>query len=127
MAIDIGTRIKELRKLAGLSQEELGRRVGVQRAAINKYEKGTVTNIPIQTLEQMATIFDVSPTYLVGWSGNEGNQLAVETKIIQGVDRLFGKDALEMLETFTELSPKGKKKVLEYMNDIYQIEVMKLN
>ena len=42
---DIGIRIKKLRTLAGLSQEELGRRVGIQRAAINKYEKGSVTNI----------------------------------------------------------------------------------
>ena len=37
-----GTRIKELRKLSEMSQEELGRRVGVQREAINKYEKGSV-------------------------------------------------------------------------------------
>ena len=37
-----------------MSQEELGRRVGVQRAAINKYEKGTVSNIPLSTIEQIA-------------------------------------------------------------------------
>ena len=120
MTIDIGTRIKELRTLAGLSQEELGRRVGVQRAAINKYEKGTVTNIPIQTIEQMAMIFDVSPTYIVGWN-HEGNDLAVETKVIQGVDKLFGKDALEMLEMFVELNPQGKKRVLEYTLDVNRI------
>ena len=42
-----GERIKELRLLAEMSQEELGSRVGVQRAAINKYEKGTVENIPV--------------------------------------------------------------------------------
>lgn len=118
MTIDIGTRIKDLRKLAGLSQEELGRRVGVQRAAINKYEKGTVTNIPIHTIEQMAIIFDVSPTYLVGWDGSEGNQLAIETKIVQGVDRLFGKDTLMVLELFVELNPSNKKKALEYLQDL---------
>ena len=120
MTTNIGTRIKELRTLSGLSQEELGRRVGVQRAAINKYEKGTVTNIPIQTIEQMAMIFDVSPTYIVGW-GNEGNDLAVETKIVQGVDKLFGKDALEMLEMFVELNDQGKKRVLEYTLDVNRI------
>lgn len=37
--INPGTRIKELRTIADMSQEELGRRVGVQRAAIQKYEK----------------------------------------------------------------------------------------
>ena len=118
----IGQRILELRKLSGLSQEELGNRVGVQRAAINKYEKGTVTNIPIQTIEKMAVVFDVSPSYLVGWDSVGGNDLAIEVKIIQGVNQFFGKDAVELLEVFTELNPAGKKKVLNYIDDISRIE-----
>ena len=73
---DIGIRIKKLRTLAGLSQEELGRRVGVQRAAINKYEKGSVTNIPIHTIEKIASVLDVSPTYIVGWNTSISNELS---------------------------------------------------
>ena len=34
-----GKKIKELRLMSGMSQEELGKRVGVQRAAIQKYER----------------------------------------------------------------------------------------
>lgn len=119
--MSMGKRIRELRKLNGMSQEELGRRVGVQRAAINKYEKESVTNIPIQTIEQMAMIFEVSPTYIVGWNNNEGNELAIETKIVQGVHQIFGKDALDMLEMFVELNPQGKKRVLEYIVDVGRI------
>lgn len=121
MTITIGQRILELRKLNGLSQEELGNRVGVQRAAINKYEKGTVTNIPIHTLEQMAVIFDVSPSYLVGWDSIGGNDLAIEVKIIQGVERFFGKESVELLEMFTELNTTGKKKTLDYVQDIGRV------
>lgn len=117
----IGQRILELRKLNGLSQEELGNRVGVQRAAINKYEKGTVTNIPIQTIENMAVVFDVSPSYIVGWDSPGGNDLAMEVKIVQGVDHFFGKDAVELLEAFTELNQVGKKKSLEYVQDLGRI------
>lgn len=80
MKSTIGSRIHDLRKLARMSQEELGRRVGVQRAAINKYEKGSVTNIPIQTIERIANTFDVSPTYLIGWSADSFNQLAMGGK-----------------------------------------------
>lgn len=61
-----GEKIRELRVMADMSQEELGKRVGVQRAAIQKYEKGTISNIPLETLEKIANIFNVSPTYLVG-------------------------------------------------------------
>ena len=118
MTVNPGERIKELRLLSEMSQEELGRRVGVQRAAINKYEKGTVTNIPIQTIERMAQVFDVSPAYIVGWNNQEAN-LSAEVKIIQGVSFFYGKEAVELLESFNNLTPKGKKKVLQYVDDIY--------
>ena len=119
MSISPGTRIKELRLLAEMSQEELGKRVGVQRAAINKYEKGTVENIPIKTIERIATVFNVSPTYIVGWNGDEGNPLSAEVKIIQGVKLFYGKEAVELLEYFNNLTPKGKKRILQYLDDIY--------
>lgn len=125
MSICPGTRIKELRSLAGMSQEELGKRVGVQRAAIQKYEKGTVENIPIRTIEKIATVFDVSPTYIVGWNGDEGNPLAVEVKVLQGVKRFYGNDSVELLEGYTNLNADGKKRVHQYINDIaplYSVE-----
>lgn len=113
-----GERIKELRLLAEMSQEELGKRVGVQRAAINKYEKGTVENIPIKTIEKIAQVFDVSPAVIVGWNTREAS-LSAEVKTLQGVKLFYGAEAIELLESFHNLNPKGKKKVLQYLNDIY--------
>ena len=121
MATIMGQRIKELRTLADMSQEELGRRVGVQRAAINKYEKGTVENIPIVTIEKIAQVFDVSPQYIVGWNGDESNPLAAEVKIIQGVSRFFGADAVELLELYLSLNTLGKKRALQYLCEIERI------
>ena len=117
----IGTRIKELRILSGLSQEELGSRVGVQRAAINKYEKGSVTNIPLSTIEKMARVFDVSPNYIVGWHDNKIDHLALEVKILQGVSRFYGKDSVDLLECYMELSKEGKKRVLTYACDMIKL------
>lgn len=113
-----GERIKELRLLSEMSQDELGKRVGVQRAAINKYEKGTVENIPLKTIEKIAQVFDVSPSYITGWSSEEAS-LSAEVKIIQGVKLFYGKGAVELLESFDSLTPKGKKRVLQYLDDIY--------
>lgn len=114
----IGERIKYLRTLADMSQEELGSRVGVQRAAINKYENGSVTNIPIATIEKMAKVFDVSPTYIVGWDEIKSNPLAAEIKILQGVKKFYGQDAVELIESYTSLTPKGKRKVAEYASEM---------
>ena len=119
--ISPGTRIKELRLLSGLSQEELGKRVGVQRAAINKYEKGSVTNIPLSTIEKMATVFDVSPTYIVGWDDSQMNPLALEVKVLQGVSKFYGKEAVELLECYMEVSKEGKKRLLMYACDMTKL------
>ena len=119
--ISPGMRIKELRTLAGMSQEELGRRVGVQRAAINKYEVGAVTNIPIATIEKIASVFDVSPTYIVGWNETASNPLSAEVKVLQGVKTFYGKDSVDLLEGYVSMSPTGRKKVLQYLDDMSRL------
>ena len=121
MTVSPGTKIKELRQLHGLSQEELGRRVGVQRAAINKYEKGTVTNIPIETIEKIANIFEVSPTYLVGWDTTPTNPLAVEIKVIQAVNSLFGADVVDLMETYVGVNRIGQRKIQTYAEDMWKL------
>lgn len=122
-----GTRIKYLRQLTNMSQEELGRRVGVQRAAIQKYEKGTVENIPLKTIEKIATVFNVSPTYIVGWNNDEPNPLSAEVKILQGVKNFYGSECVDLLEDFTHLNSIGKRRVRQYVRDmslIYEEEVL---
>lgn len=121
MTVSPGTRIKELRTLAEMSQEELGRRVGVQRAAINKYEKGTVSNIPITTIEKIANVFDVSPTYIVGWDQKKSNPLATEVKILQGVKTFYGGDAVHLLEAYSNLTSDGKRRVFQYALDMERL------
>ena len=121
MTINPGTKIKELRTLVNMSQEELGKRVGVQRAAINKYERGVVENIPLKTIEKIANVFDVSPTYIVGWTFENSNPLAMELKVLQGVKNFYGADALDLLEDYVILNSKGKRRVIEYAVDMRKI------
>lgn len=69
----IGKRIKELRTRKGLTMEELGNAVGLQRAAINKYESGVVVNIKRATIEKLALVLDTTPAYLMGWPESESS------------------------------------------------------
>ncbi len=50
--IDIGLRIKYLRKQAGLSQEKLARKIAFDRTIISKIESGKY-NVTVNTLEQI--------------------------------------------------------------------------
>jgi repressor LexA len=65
--MEMGERIKMLRKINGFSQEELAQKLELKNSAIQKYENGTVENIKRSKIEQLAKIFNVSPAYIVGW------------------------------------------------------------
>ena len=66
-----GERIKKLRLEKNMSQEELGEKVGVQKAAINKYETGIVVNLKRGMIAKLADALDVSPSYLMGWDDDD--------------------------------------------------------
>ncbi len=57
--IDIGLRIKFLRKQAGLSQEKLARKIAFDRTLISKIESGKY-NLTINTLKQICDGIGVS-------------------------------------------------------------------
>ena len=118
MSGEIGRKIKELRTLHGMSQEELGKRIGVQRAAIQKYEKGAIENISVKTIESIANIFDVSPTYLTGWDNVSQNNLAVEVRLLQAIKVVYGKDCVDLLEGYINLNKQGQVKCHQYIEDI---------
>ena len=63
--MDIGAKIKEARIAKGMTQEELGQLLGVQRSAIAKYEKGRVVNIKRGTLKKISDILGIRPSELI--------------------------------------------------------------
>ena len=58
----IGELIKKVRQNNGMTQQQLADALGVQRAAISKYEKGIVPP-NITTLEKIATALEVPISY----------------------------------------------------------------
>lgn len=63
--MEIGQKIKKARLERGLTQQELGDIVGVQKSAIAKYENGRVVNIKRSTLQKIAKALNIRPSELV--------------------------------------------------------------
>ena len=61
----VGEKIKSLRKSMGLTQTELGDKVGVKKNAVSKWECGRVEDIPTSTIKALATLFGVPTSYLI--------------------------------------------------------------
>lgn len=63
---EIGNRIKQKRLNRGWTQTELGERLGVGAAAVNKWELGVVKNIKRELLQQLVLQLGIHPATLIG-------------------------------------------------------------
>ena len=62
----LGEKIRKRRIELGMTMDDLGNAIGVQRSAINKYEKGFITDLMRSTIQALANALNVSPLYLLG-------------------------------------------------------------
>lgn len=69
----IGKRIKELREKRGMSQVDLADKISVSKQTLYKYENGIITNIPSDKIEGIAKVFNISPSYLMGWKDDDAD------------------------------------------------------
>lgn len=101
-----GERIRQLRTEHQMTQEELGAKVGVQKAAIYKYENGLIVNLKRSTIEKLALVLDTTPTYLMGMEDDESEQTTLTSA------------QASLLAVFNELNEEGQSKVIGYAEDL---------
>ena len=81
-----GRRIKELRENLGLTLEEVGKRLGVNKSTIKRYEDGVTRRITIATYEKLAAILDTSVLYLMeGENDNKESSLAKPLNVMHAI------------------------------------------
>lgn len=99
-----GERIRQCRIINHLTQDDVARYIGIGKQAVYKYEIGAVTNIPLENLVKMASLFRTTPTYLAGWSddGAPTEQFSEDeyrlVDLYRGADDRARRDALRILE-----------------------------
>lgn len=120
--MNMGEIIKMLRLREGMSQEELGKQIGVKRAAVMKYEKGDIENLKHSTIFTLANIFNVSPNFIMGWGEGEDTPSLKEVKIFESIRLQYGEEAVEILQTFLQLNKVGRDKLINLANDFKEIE-----
>lgn len=103
--MNVGELIKQLRIKKGLSQEDVGKHVGVQRAAVQKWESGLVQNLKRETIKKLADLFEVSPAAFFDDALEEGNAVVLGVKLVDvplfaSVSAGFGTTQEEAIGTY---------------------------
>lgn len=82
----VGEKIKEVRELKGMSQEELAKKMGYKdRSSISKIEKDNDDNISLNTVQKAADALGCSPLYLMGW--DDDSSIEVEKQRSERLDK----------------------------------------
>lgn len=107
--MEIGKTIRDARLAKGLTQEELGNMVGVQKSAIAKYESGRVVNIKRSTLQKLAIALNL-----------KGSDLIPETPTID--DGGLSDEVLKLID-FAKTVPEDKAAmILQVMKSIVEAD-----
>lgn len=103
-----------------MTQEKLGELLGVKKAAVQKWESGTVKNLKRDTIKKLSEIFGVSPAAFIG--SEERTELSVDTDrgiyeipVYESVSAGFGSYADSSVAEYTVLNVKNPAEVPNLM------------
>lgn len=107
----IGDKIRLHRKALGLTQTELGEKLGVKTNAVSKWECGRVDDIPTSKIKAMAKLFDVQPSYLID-----------EKQPAPTNDGELGEEDKKLLMMIHNLSPENRERIVAIIEALAGLE-----
>lgn len=112
--MDIGQKIREARLAKGMTQEELGAILGVQKSAIAKYESGRVVNIKRSTLKKISDVLGIRPSELI-YEKIESNPVgAAELHF----EIIMDEDIRDIFDDFKSLDANQRKLVKDLVHSL---------
>lgn len=106
----VSDRISILRRTKRMTLEHVASYIGVTKSTVQKYESGSVDNIPLNKISALAELFNVSPAYLCGWTDSETEEVldALEEEIQRMYRSLTNKQKIIIYDTVKELYTNWK-------------------
>ncbi len=122
-----GERVKEVRKFKKMSMEQFGERLGVQKSAISKIEKGD-RSLTEQMLKAICREFNINEEWLRTGDGEMPQKLSEDEEIADlvsdvledGKNNAFYGIILEIIRTYNELSPGSQEVIRQFSEKLVE-------
>lgn len=111
-------RIKELRIALRLTQEDFGKVIGVQRAAVNKWEKG-INGVADSMILSICREFGVNEHWLRTGEGEMFEQTRESVLDRLAAEYSLDKEQVSVIENFLDLSPQERTLFLTQMRKVF--------
>lgn len=107
---EIGNRIKNKRKERDMTLEEVGKRAGMARQTLSRYETGVITKIPLDKIEVIAYALRTTPAYLMGWE-DDPDKPRTDNSAEQEIQRLLEHfaahpEGMNLLKSLKDAAPE---------------------
>lgn len=101
--MSMNEKIRYLRKLNGLTLEDVGSAVGVGKSTVRKWENGDIENMRRDKIASLAAALHTTPAYLMGWEEEEAVPAAVKIPVLGKVAAGIPISAVENIIDYEEI------------------------
>ena len=119
--MDINERFKELRKAFGLSQEELGNKIGLSKSGISNIESGT-RNVTDKHIKLICSEFPINEDWLRTGAGEMKKKTPFDT--MEQLKKEFNLDdfSFNLVHEYLKLAPAQREKVRDFFYRVIESE-----
>ncbi|WP_040328562.1 helix-turn-helix domain-containing protein [Clostridium ihumii] len=100
-------RIKNRRIELMLSYQDLANKTGLSKSTLQRYETGSIKNMPLDKLEILAEALNIEPYYLMGWDIKK--------------DTTLSKNEIALLDKYNKLNDLGKSEANKRVSELTEI------
>ena len=122
-ANNIVKRIKKRRLELGYSFQDLADKTNMSKSTLQRYETGTIKNLPLDKLDVLASALQTTPSYLMGWDKvkedpkKKGIKIPVLSRVAAGIPIEMIEDILDYEEISEDMAKHGKYFALKIQGD----------
>lgn len=114
---DVSNKIKDLRKAKNMTLEDVGKKVGVGKSTVRKWETGMIVNMKRDKIAALAKALDTTPAYLMGWEEIESkNDLIAEVVLKMRTDETF----MSVVESLYKLDKDKLETINQMLNTLFK-------
>ncbi len=121
--MDINERFKQLRKSLGLSQEELGNKIGLSKSGISNIESGT-RNVTDKHIKLICSEFPINEDWLRTGTGKMERKTPFDTMTQLKKDFNLDEFSFNLVHEYLKLTPTQREKVRDFVYCIIKKENM---
>ena len=108
---EISNKIKMLRKAKNMTLEDVGKKVGVGKSTVRKWETGIIVNMKRDKISALADALGTTPAYLMGWEEEQKKndiqadiilRMRTDTTFMSAVELMYKLDN-EKLESVSQM------------------------